>query len=299
MRKSFSALLLCLTISWSAACDERIGFSESGGLQLPAPDGINTDRSNVEQSTKLVDFAGIETVRLELPTARVRVSQTASDETAFIEVTEIILNGGLFNVELERLLEESGITAQRSFVDDSRLDIEATLAEGLADTDIVFDVHLVVPAGASVEILVANGPVEVAALTGNVEIHTLLGEVDIDGVEGNVVVETTEEPVTVLDVTGDVWARTTVSDVTLRLAPPPDGQVYAETTTGDIELTLSKTTAASVRLNSDEGEVSANLSGFQITNISTGSGFLEGVLNGGGGQIEARTTTGEIIFAGM
>ncbi len=299
MPKSFSALVLCLTISWLPACDEQVGFSESGGVQFPAPEAINPDRPNIEQSTKLVDFTGIDTVRLELPTARVRVSQTAGEETAFIQVTEIILRGGLFNDQLEQFLDDSGVTARRSFVDDSRLDIEATVAEGLADTDIVFDLHLVVPAGASLEILVANGPVEVAALTGNVEIHTFLGQVDIDGVDGNVVVETTEEPVSVLDVTGDVWARTTVSDVTLRLAPPPDGQVYAETTTGDINLTLSKTTAASVRLNSDEGQVSANLNGFQITNISTGSGFLEGVLNGGGGQIEARTTTGQIIFAGM
>lgn len=288
------AALICVLVFWGTACETAIQ-----GDQLPAPDGIDPRNPNVERSTNVVDFTGIRTVRLELPTGRVNISQEAGGNTASVQVTEIIVKQGIGNDLLEQYLIESEVTTERAFVDDARLDIEATVAEGLTNEDIVFDIRLVVPAGASLEVLVDQGPVEVSEITGNVEVRTHDGTIDVDGVAGNVVAETTNHSVTIMDVTGNVQAKTTGADLTMQLVPPANGQISAETTTGTIHLTLSKATAASLRLNSTEGGVSANLSGFNVTDISTGKGFLQGILNGGGGQIEVTTISGEIQFVGM
>ncbi|MCG8404477.1 MAG: DUF4097 family beta strand repeat-containing protein [Phycisphaerales bacterium] len=270
------------------------------GDLLPPPDGIDPRNPNVERSTQLVDFTDIRSVRLELPTGRVKISQEIGSKNATIQVTEIIVKQGLGNDLLEEYLIKSKVTAERAFVDDARLDIEATVAEGLTDEDIIYDVRLVVPAGASLEVLVGQGPVEVNALTGNVEIRTKDGSIDIDGVDGNVVAETTVHSVTIKDVTGNVQTKTTEADITLQLTPPADSRISAETTTGTIHMTVAKATAASLRLAAIDGEVNANLSGFQVTDIATSRGLLEGILNGGGGQIEATAMTGGAInFLGM
>lgn len=292
------ALALVLLLILGPSCDTAMQ-NELPGAQLPAPDGIDPANPNVERSTRVVDFAGIRTIRIELPTARVNVSQAGEGVKGSLQITEIIVKEGLGYDVLEQFLLGSTVNAERSFVDDARLDVEAALAEGLADTDIVFDVRLVVPGAANVEILVGNGPVEITGLTGNVEIRTQNGKIDVDGVTGNVVAQTTNRSIDVSNVSGNVKAKTTDADIEMRLASAGTSRIAAETTSGSIRLTISKTAAASLSLNSVEGSVAANLSGFQVTEILTGDGFLEGILNGGGGQIEADSLSGEIEFFGM
>ncbi len=264
-----------------------------------APDGIDPQKPNTERSTASVDFSGVRTIRIEIPVGRVSVSQSTSDGAASLKITEVIIKEGLSHDELETLLTESAITAERSFVDDARLDIEATVAEGLADSEIVFDVRLVVPAGANIEVLLANGPVEVSDLTGNVEIRTANGEVKIEQIDGNVVAYTTNRDVDVADVTGNVQVETSKGDITLRLVPGEDGVVKATTSGGLIRITVGQATMASMSLSAPDGIVTANLAGFEVSNLSTGSGFLSGTLNGGGGAIEATAESGEIEFVGM
>ena len=298
LRRVASALALVLLLIPGPSCDTAMQ-SELPGAQLPAPDGIDPTNPNIERSTDPVDFAGIRTIRIELPTARVQLTQAGEGAKGSLQVTEIIVKEGLGHDVLEQFLLGSEVIAERSFVDDARLDVEATLAEGLADTDIVFDVRLVLPGAANVEIIVGNGPIEIDGLTGNVEITTQNGKIDVDGVRGNVVAQSTNRSIEISDVSGNVKASTTDADIELRLASAESSRISAETTSGAIRLTIGKTATASLSLNSEEGSVSANLSGFQVTEISIGDGFLQGILNGGGGQIEAKTVSGEIAFFGM
>ena len=284
------------------ACETTVTTSLLDGSApsgLPSPDGIDPRNPNIERSSSWIDFDGIESIRLELPTGRVEVSQSDGSVGGMLKVTEFIAVEGLGYEVLSMLHTRSGVTAERSFVDDARLDIEATVAEGLADTDIIFDVRLVIPNGANIEIFLANGPVEVSEVSGNVEVRTANGQVVLDHVDGNVVAQTSGRPISVIDVTGSVEAQTSDADITLRLAPPPGGLVSARTTQGEIRLTISETTAASLSLTAPDGVVAANLSGFEVTNIATAGGFLGGILNKGGGRIEAHAAGGEITFAGM
>ncbi len=274
-------------------------LDEFGNSELSAPEGIDPRSPHIERTTDSIDFTGIETIRIDIPMGRVMLSQSAVGSIATIQLTEIITRSGLSAAQLSDYLFQSGVSFERSFVDGSRLDVEATLAEGLLDEDILFDVRVMVPDGAHVEIIVGHGPVKVDGLVGNVEIRTSDGTIDIAGVDGNVIAETTQKPVTITEVTGDVKAVTSESDVTLRLTPGLEGRISARTTSGAILMTVASSATASLELTSIDGEVSADLSAFTVSGITTGAGFVKGVLNGGGGAIEATTSTGKITFNGM
>ena len=296
LRASGMALIAAL-----AALGAGCGTSPdtNGTAQFPAPDGIDPRNPNTERTTSRIDFGGIRTIRIELPTGRVTLTQSDAEAQAVMKVTELVVLKGLSNEVLATMLNGSGVTAGRSFVDDTRLDIQATLAEGLADADIVFDVGLVVPSGANVEIFLGNGPVEVTDLTGNVEIRTANGPITVNRVTGNIIAQTSERPIDVTDVSGSVQAITSAADISLQLSPPATGRVSAATSGAAIHLSLAQATAASLSLTATDGSVSANLTGFSVTNVTTSSGFLSGILNGGGGQIEASAPNGEITLVGM
>lgn len=297
---TFSALICVSTMIATLACDvSGMPASLPAGSNLSAPDGIDPQNPNIERSTKSVDFSNVRTIRLELPVGRVSVTQSDGQATATLRVSEIITREGLNNEQLTDLLNRTRVTAERAFVDAERLDVEATIAPELSDEDVLFDVRLVVPAGANLEVFVGNGPVEIADLTGSVEIRTDNGMVDVKNVKGDVIAQTTQRAVSITDVTGDVSADTTEADINLRLDPGLDGRISASTTTGEIRLMVPKTTSARVMLLSESGVVTANLNGFAVTDISTSAGFLEGTLNGGGGAIELKSLSGEISFLGM
>ncbi|MCB9851552.1 MAG: DUF4097 family beta strand repeat protein [Phycisphaerales bacterium] len=298
-RAAFFSAVFSVVVVTIVGCDTGMPASLPAGTNLSAPDGIDPQNPNIERSTKIVDFTKVRSIRLELPVGRVSVTQSDGQTTATLRVAEIITREG-FNVEqLTDLLNQTRVTAERAFVDDERLDVEATIAPELSDEDVLFDVRLVVPTGANLEVLVGNGPVEVVDLTGSVEIRTDNGAVDVKNVQGDVTAKTTQRAISIQDVAGDVSADTTEADIDLRLDPGLDGRISASTTTGQIRLMVPKTTAARVMLLSESGVVTANLNGFAVTDISTSAGFLEGVLNGGGGAIELKSLTGEISFLGM
>lgn len=293
-------VLIAAAVAFLAAvgCEVSVSPDFSQPAELAAPEGIDPRNPNTERSTTSIDFTGVRTIRIEIPTGRVSVSQSPGGNQASLKVTEVIVAQGLSNAALAEKLIGSSISAERSFVDETRLDIEATIAPGLADTNIAFDVRLVIPSGANIEILVANGQVEVTDIVGNIEIHTSNGAITVTNIAGNLVAVTTLRSITVADITGNVRAQTTEADISLRLSPTPTGVISAQTTKGLIQLAIAQATAASINLTAPDGIVTANLGGFSVSNLSTGNGFLSGVLNGGGGQIEATAAEGEIEFIG-
>lgn len=295
---TFSAFSFLFVVFAISGCD-AMPASLPVGANVTAPDGIDPQNPNIERSTKVVDFTNVRTIRLELPVGRVSVTQSDGQGTATLRVSEIITREGLSVERLTDFLNQTRVSAERAFVDDERLDVEASIAPELSDEDVLFDVRLVVPAGANLEVFVGNGPVEIVDLTGNVEIRTDNGAVEVSNVKGDVIAKTTLRAVSITDVTGDVSANTTEADIDLRLDPGLNGRISATTSTGEIRLMVPKSTAARVMLLSENGTVTANLNGFAVTDISTSSGFLEGTLNGGGGAIELISLSGQISFLGM
>ncbi|MBX3394929.1 MAG: DUF4097 family beta strand repeat protein [Phycisphaerae bacterium] len=276
-----------------------VGDPAGGGLEIPSSDGIDPSNPRVERTTTSLDMTDVRNIRIELPTARVHLSQAGEGTAGSLQVTKIITREGFQSDALADLLSRSVLTAERSFVDNARLDVEATLPKELADTDLVFDIRLVVPVSVSVEVILKNGPVDVVDISGNVEVRTANGAVSLKSIQGNVIAQTTNRGITIADTAGNVKAVTTDADISLRLAPAPDGAISAETASGNIRFTLAKTTTARLDLQTASGSVSANLGGFTVSDVTTGGGYLQGILNGGGGSIVARSESGEITFVGM
>lgn len=300
MAKRNMSFLAWFMIALVGGCEISIvGDQVGGGLEVPSTDGIDPNNPQVERTTTSLEMTDVTNIRVELPTARVYVSQSGEGTIGSIQVTKIITKEGLQKDVLTDLLSRSILTAERSFVDDARLDVEATLPKDLADTDLVFDIRLVVPISVNVEIILKNGPVEVVDIAGNVEVRTANGAVSLAGVQGNVIARTTNRGISITNTGGNVKAVTTDADISLRLDPEPEGTISAETISGNIRLTLAKTTTARLDLQSVSGSVSANLGGFTVSDVTTGGGYLQGILNGGGGSIVARSESGEISFVGM
>ncbi|MCZ6698461.1 MAG: DUF4097 family beta strand repeat-containing protein, partial [Planctomycetota bacterium] len=272
-----------------------------GGLpgEAPAPDGIDPNHPNIERFSRNLDFDQVVTLRIEIPTGRVIVQQDATAGTGSLRVTKTVLSTGHSPAQLEAILADSHVTSDRSFIDGGRLEIEADPARGVADMDIAFDVLVVLPRAIPTEIVLGNGPVDVLGLGANVEIQTANGAVTVKQVTGHVVVETSARPIEIVDVAGSVDARTQDSDIAIRVDLPADGFVKAETTNGNIDLAMPVSVGAVIRLDARDGSVSADLGGFTVTNLSVNGQLLTGTLNDGSGQVEARTTGGEIAFVGI
>lgn len=278
-------------------CD--IGFQDAGDpANLAIPDGIDPKNPKVERTTYSVDFSGVRLIRLEIPTGRIAISQSA-DGSSSLKVTETILANGHSDETLARFLNASFISAQRSFVDASRLDIKAHVVGELPTKDISFDIRLIIPISAGIEVFAVNAPVEIISLAGNVEIQTGGGEVYLDRVFGSVVARTSRHAIEIRDVTGDVQVTTEDAPITLQLTPLPGIAVTATTTNAPIHMTMARSTATTLDLAAEGGAVSADLTGFTLSDIAFGPNFLRAVLNGGGGRIEARTTGATISFIGM
>jgi hypothetical protein len=293
-------IAIVLAVIAAAGCDTAMDDPLLGpdGAPLEFPDGIDPRNPKVERVTIGVDVAGVQSLRIELPTGRVVVSPTP-DGSATVKVTKHIIPDGRSAEEYQRLLEGSVVSAARSFVDPSRLDVVAAPIDGLPAEEIAFDIRIFVPASMGVEVVAANAPVEVSGLNGNVAIRTHNGAVEIENVVGHVMAQTSNRPVTARSVIGNLQAQTSNATVELSLTPPAGGQVSARTENGDIKLTIARTTKAELDLLANGGAVSASLSGFTVSDVVTGDGFLTGILNSGGGMIQAETTNGNIEFQGM
>jgi len=180
----------------------------------------------------------------------------------------------------------------------------------------------------AVDVETARGEVRIREVTGDVHVDVKHGDATIRKVSGNVTAETVhgnievEEcaalslnavhgDIAVVGATGDisvegkhgqidlrairaptVLVRTRHGDVGLNMAEfANDGAVTVGTVRGDIEVTLPQTTRATIEAAVRAGRISSAAPLLE----RTGDRFrLRGVLNGPGGMVSLRTTSGDI-----
>lgn len=286
-----------------AACTVNLnpfgGGDPNGGAQpVVLPDGIDPNAPWIERRTFAVDFGGVTTMRIDVPTGRV-VLLIEDGAAPTLKLTKTVIKPNQNREQLESLLNRSPLTVERSFVDAARLEIGVDLDRGVEKTDVAFDVMLTLPTSVPTQIILINGPVEVTGLVANLEIRTDNGAINLKNIVGNVVAETSKRAIEIVNVAGNIRAETSDADVVLRVAPPNGGSVFVETVNGGIDMALAPTTNAALNLDAMGGRVSANLTAFRVSNLTTAADVLRCVLNDGGGQIEARTTNGDIQLVGL
>jgi len=292
------AVALFVSIA-SMACDVTwTPLLDGSSAAASKTDGIDPREPNVERTTKALSFDDVATLRVDIPFGRVTIVQQA-DVAASIKVTETVLLTGRTRRELEELLTGSQVTAERSFVDPARLEVEAEIAEGLRNSEISFEVEIVIPRGVPMQIVLDGGPVNIRGVQANIEVTTHVGAITMQNVAGRVIARTDGAPIDISDSIGSIEATTSDADVSIRASIPADGSVLGRTSNGDVSLSIPTSTAAALRLDAPGGSVSANLTGFSVTDLSVTGQSLRGTLNGGGGQIDGQTEGGDVVFIGI
>ena len=135
--------------------------------------------------------------------------------------------------------------------------------------------HVRAPKNAVVNVTNTNGAVVLSALNGMVSARTTNGGVNGKGLGGG------------------LTARSTNGGVTIDMASVGKEKVSLQTTNGGVTLTLPETAKADISASCTNGGINVSaLDNLEV--IETSRRRLEGKLNGGGAEIELRTTNGGI-----
>jgi hypothetical protein len=192
--------------------------------------------------------------------------------------------------------------------------------------------RVVLPTAIGLDLHTSNAFVSAIGAAREANLGTSNGSINADGVAGKVVARTTNASITIRNVMEDVEASSSNGSIHLQsvgrgrvVATTTNASIEAHATRGDVRLTSSNghiewapsslpdkpdvyistanaslrikvpTTAhATLGLSTTNASVHAELSGARIDGLRNDRDSLSATLNGGGGQIEARTSNGRI-----
>lgn len=153
--------------------------------------------------------------------------------------------------------------------------------------------RLTVPRRAHLEATTVNGAVDVSGLEGHLAVNTVNGGVQIDGVTGTTEVSTVNGRVKVADARGSVSASTVNGGVDVELRQVDlDADMSFSTVNGGVKLALPADVATRLDARTSNGGISTD---FPVeVKGRYGRKSVQAELNGGGGELEVRTTNGGI-----
>jgi DUF4097 and DUF4098 domain-containing protein YvlB len=153
--------------------------------------------------------------------------------------------------------------------------------------------RLTVPRRAHLEATTVNGTVDVSGIEGRLVVSTVNGGVRIDGVTGDTEVSTVNGRVKVADARGSVSASTVNGGVDVELRRVDrNADMSFSTVNGGVSLALPADVATRLDARTSNGGISTD---FPVeVERRHGRKSLRAELNGGGGDLEVRTTNGGI-----
>jgi len=195
------------------------------------------------------------------------------------------VDGATVEVRAERIARGATDTAARELlprivikedVKPDRITLETERMSGImigAGFEVRY--HVRAPKGALVNVTNTNGQVALNALTGKVVAHTTNG-----AVKGT-------------NMAGGVDGESTNGSVSIDMASVGPERISLETTNGSVTLMLPEKAKATVTASVTNGGINVgSLDNFDVTDKARR--HLEGKLNGGGTEVELRTTNGSI-----
>jgi len=138
----------------------------------------------------------------------------------------------------------------------------------------------------------SGGDISARNVTGNVEARTSGGTIRVDALKGDIDANTSGGDVHLLNVDGKISGTTSGGDVECSLVGANRG-IKASTSGGSIRLILPRTTTANFEAKTSGGEFTSEL---PILTTKNQDGHAIGSINGGGQQIDAHTSGGDISF---
>jgi DUF4097 and DUF4098 domain-containing protein YvlB len=136
----------------------------------------------------------------------------------------------------------------------------------------------------------SGGDIDAKNVNGNVELRTSGGGILAESIQGEVDAETSGGDIRLLQVDGKIKGRTSGGSVRCSLVGSNRG-ISATTSGGDIELTVPRAVAGNLEMSTSGGDITTDI---PVTATVLKNDHLRGSLNGGGQEIEARTSGGSI-----
>lgn len=283
---------------------------------------------------RTLDFVGID--RVEVETRNGAVEVFCVRRAGGVAVGSTRHARGLSEEEARSYAESIRVEAERDPARPALLRITAQIPSGMGGRSPGCDFRLEMPPGADVLVRTANGNVVMEGVRGSIDAQTKNGKIHIDDVEGSVRVRTSNGTIRVATVRGDVDLQTSNGDVVIAHVEagtisvgtsngaieaeavsgsgeasfetsngsislrtgrlPRSPKVRAVTSNGSVTVEVPEDIGARVSLGTSNGRISRDFGGASVSDLEASRSRLEATLNGGGGEIRARTSNGKITF---
>jgi hypothetical protein len=175
------------------------------------------------------------------------------------------------------------------------------------------DYDIAVPLGCAVEaktvsadatVIGIGGSLRLDTVSGDAEVEDVRGSCDLHTVSGDVLARRVEAPVTIRTTSGDINVRSSSlpslnahsvsGDITVESPLHPEAQYYGKTVSGDVTLIVPGDTGASISLRSVSGRFESSFQGSVVDVIRPGRRNWQGLINGGGAQVEMQSVSGNL-----
>jgi DUF4097 and DUF4098 domain-containing protein YvlB len=270
-------------------------------------------RAEIEDERSL-DIAGIERVEIETRNGAVEVICSAGASSSTLESRRTARGMSEEDAlsHAESILVETGRDPARPGV----LRIAARIPTDMSGRSPGCGFRLEMPRGADIHVRTSNGDIVLEGVRGGIDAGTSNGRVEVEDavgpvrarssngairlatVRGDADVSTSNGEVVLTDVTaGALSVATSNGSISVRSPSlPRSPSLRAVTSNGSVTIEVPRDVGARITLGTSNGRISPDFGGASVSGLETSRNRVEAVLNQGGGEIEARTSNGEIIF---
>jgi hypothetical protein len=137
----------------------------------------------------------------------------------------------------------------------------------------------------------SGGDIQINNCVGENNVITSGGDITISKITGDLKANTSGGGIKLREITGKIDAETSGGDIEAEVIGENKG-IYLHTSGGDIDIYVSSEIKGDINCSTSGGSVSMNVPG--IFSGETKDNKINGTLNGGGNEIKARTSGGDI-----
>jgi DUF4097 and DUF4098 domain-containing protein YvlB len=166
------------------------------------------------------------------------------------------------------------------------------------EPDVRFSATLTVPADVRLDLDTSGGPITVRGeRTADVKADTSGGPIALDTSRGALDLDTSGGPIRVGRAYGNLRADTSGGNITVDYVGPAADVVLLDTSGGNIRVGVDREARLDVRASTSGGNVRVEGLPFETETIRRNR--ADGRINGGGGQLSAATSGGDIDIHGV
>ncbi|MBD3585804.1 DUF4097 domain-containing protein [Salinimonas sp. HHU 13199] len=248
---------------------KRLSFCTALGLSLLSTQVL------AEKITKSFTVSPDGTLTLRTDAGAIEIT-THSANTIDVDVDIDQRNDGDFTVEFEQ--DDDGVT-----IDGER---EGQWYGG----SLRVRYAITLPEQYNIDVDTAGGAISVEALTGDVEARTSGGRITISDVTGDIDIKTSGGALDITNVKGNIDGHTSGGGIDLKLTEQPEEDVSLHTSGGSINAMFPETVKIDLEANTSGGRVKSEWP----VQGSVSKREIEGKINGGGPQVDLKTSGGSI-----